>query len=516
MSKLQFLMVNAVDGKWLQKEYSYAVTDVKLSENMGTLSNQDARYSSFGSPISIEENNKMIRFVYNENNDRVRMEVLHDGTAVSTKYYLGDCYELEQKGSDVTERLYLGGDYYSAPMAYVKNGSTAQLCNILRDNLGSITHVTDYKGNVLQELSYDAWGRLRNPADLKVYALGEEPTLYLGRGYTGHEHLAELGLINMNARLYDPMVGRFLSPDPYVQTPEQSQNFNRYSYCMNNPLKYTDKDGKFFLFTAFNAIKDFLVNTFGKVWTQGINAWTNGSNWHSTAMAFKIDMGQFQGSFGQILSRFTWEAPQSTIGYLGGSFANTFNAVKSVSYWGGATAIEYYQRNWGAFTSGSFINGSRGLYADPNNALFQHEYGHYLQSQSMGWAYLPRVGVPSLISAMQKDHNHQYQMMEQDANRRAFLYFNKNVDGFYKSEKDKDANRGWNFEKNPLDVYHVGASGTYFDYKNDDHLKLINDNLSFHAKWFDGIGWFDGYGGFSAALVGIINGIYYKNHRIKK
>jgi RHS repeat-associated protein len=48
----------------------------------------------------------------------------------------------------------------------------------------------------------------------------------------------------MNARLYDPALGRFLSPDPYVQAPEFSQNFNRYAYCLNNPLKYTDEDGK--------------------------------------------------------------------------------------------------------------------------------------------------------------------------------------------------------------------------------------------------------------------------------
>lgn len=49
----------------------------------------------------------------------------------------------------------------------------------------------------------------------------------------------------MNARLYDPAIGRFLSPDPYVQMPDFSQAFNRYSYCMNNPLKYVDKNGKF-------------------------------------------------------------------------------------------------------------------------------------------------------------------------------------------------------------------------------------------------------------------------------
>ncbi len=90
-------------------------------------------------------------------------------------------------------------------------------------------------------------GRLRNPANQALYAVGTEPTLFLGRGYTGHEHLTAFGLINMNARLYDPVIGRFLSPDPQLQDPYLSQNYNRYSYCLNNPLRYIDEDGEFFL-----------------------------------------------------------------------------------------------------------------------------------------------------------------------------------------------------------------------------------------------------------------------------
>ena len=74
----------------------------------------------------------------------------------------------------------------------------------------------------------------------------QEPVLFLGRGYTGHEHLTAFGLINMNARLYDPVIGRFLSPDPRLQNPYSSQNYNRYSYCLNNPLVYTDPNGEFF------------------------------------------------------------------------------------------------------------------------------------------------------------------------------------------------------------------------------------------------------------------------------
>ena len=499
-----------------QASKPYAMTGVNLSKNVIPTVGQDAIYTSFNRLSSIEENDMKAQFVYNGDYDRVKMEVSRNGGVASIHYYIGDCYELQQTGSGSIERLYLAGDYYDSPMVYVKEGSSWKLCNVLRDNLGSITHVTDYEGNLLQELSYDAWGRLRNPETQVVYTYGEEPTLYLGRGYTGHEHLTEFGLVNMNARLYDPATSRFLSPDPYVQTPEQGQNFNRYSYCMNNPLKYTDRNGKFFFFTFLNAAKDFLVNTFGKVWTQGINAWTNGSNWHSTVMAFKIDMGQFQGNFGQILSRFTWEAPQSAVGHLTASAINTVNAVKNVSYWGGATAVELYQPHWGAFTSGSFINGERGLYADPNNTLFQHEYGHYLQSQSMGWGYLPRVGIPSLMSAMKKDGLHKYQQTEQDANRRAFLYFNKHVDGFYKSESEKRDKRGWDFDINPLDVNHTATSGTYYDYKNPQSVALLNDNLTLHAKWYDYASWGVGgkWGFVSAVLVGVANGIYNLNHRV--
>ncbi|MGL5317448.1 MAG: RHS repeat-associated core domain-containing protein, partial [Bacteroidales bacterium] len=89
------------------------------------------------------------------------------------------------------------------------------------------------------------WGRLRNPENHQVYENGQSPYLTSFRGYTGHEHLPTFGLINMNARLYDPVLGRFLSPDPFVQDPFFSQNHNRYSYCWNNPLRFTDPNGEY-------------------------------------------------------------------------------------------------------------------------------------------------------------------------------------------------------------------------------------------------------------------------------
>jgi len=101
------------------------------------------------------------------------------------------------------------------------------------DHLGSIVSLTDSIGVKVFQASYDAWGK-------QTVSLN---TIGFYRGYTGHEHLPDFGLINMNGRMYDPVLGRFLSPDNYVQAADFSQSFNRYSYCINNPLKFTDPDG---------------------------------------------------------------------------------------------------------------------------------------------------------------------------------------------------------------------------------------------------------------------------------
>ena len=69
-----------------------------------------------------------------------------------------------------------------------------------------------------------------------------------------HEMLNEFNLINMNGRVYDPVLGRFLGPDKYVQEGDNSQNYNSYSYCLNNPLKYADPSGDVFVLDDFIAI----------------------------------------------------------------------------------------------------------------------------------------------------------------------------------------------------------------------------------------------------------------------
>jgi RHS repeat-associated protein len=199
-------------------------------------------------PAAIAENGKSATFAYGHDCARRKMEVKNGATLQYTRYYLGDRYEKDVRpDKTATERLYFGGTAYNAPAVYVRvNGGAWTLYYIHRDHLGSITGLSSASGTLTHEYSYDPWGRLRNPANHVAYPPDQAPELFLGRGFTGHEHLPQFGLINMNARLYDPALGRFLSPDPYVQAPDFSQSFNRYSYCVNNPLIYVDENGEWF------------------------------------------------------------------------------------------------------------------------------------------------------------------------------------------------------------------------------------------------------------------------------
>lgn len=133
--------------------------------------------------------------------------------------------------------------YISTPagLTAVYDKTNDEMFYVHPDHLGSIHFITDESGSVEQELSFDAWGRHRNATNWGYSSL---PTSKFERGYTFHEHLSEFDLINMNGRVYDPMIARFLSPDPVLQSPGNLQNYNRYSYCYNNPLIYTDPSGE--------------------------------------------------------------------------------------------------------------------------------------------------------------------------------------------------------------------------------------------------------------------------------
>jgi RHS repeat-associated protein len=117
--------------------------------------------------------------------------------------------------------------------------------------MGSLTLITDEIGAVEQSNYFDPWGRERKivtAAGVKQWQFDSSQFLIANkpittRGYTGHEHLSEVGLIHMNGRIYDGKLGRFVQADPIIQDPLRVQSLNRYSYVWNNPLNATDPSG---------------------------------------------------------------------------------------------------------------------------------------------------------------------------------------------------------------------------------------------------------------------------------
>jgi RHS repeat-associated protein len=104
-----------------------------------------------------------------------------------------------------------------------------------KDHLGSSTVMTDASGTMLETTDYMPFGFQRDSS-------GPNPNVTHYR-FTDQELDVESGLYNYNARLYDPVIGRFISADCMVPDPFDPQMFNRYSYCRNNPLIYIDPSG---------------------------------------------------------------------------------------------------------------------------------------------------------------------------------------------------------------------------------------------------------------------------------
>lgn len=133
------------------------------------------------------------------------------------------------------------------------------------DHLGSIAVITNEAGTVVERLSYDAWGKRRFPngADDTAGAIESLST----RGFTGHEQLDTVGLVHMNGRVYDPMIGRMISPDPIVPDALNAQAWNRYSYVGNDPLTFTDPSGHSWFSDIFRGISNFFKSIVNAVKT---------------------------------------------------------------------------------------------------------------------------------------------------------------------------------------------------------------------------------------------------------
>jgi RHS repeat-associated protein len=204
--------------------------------------------------------------VYNQ--DQKPVQITYQGGITNLTYDGAGSRIKKVKGSETV--IYVGGIYEirdGQAMSHVfANGrKIVTLTNNKEyythsDHLGSTSVVTDENGTIVEEIGYLPFGAtlFRN-----VYNGSSWESAYR---FTGQEFDEEYHLYNYNARLYDPIMCRFITPDTIMPRPYDPQSLNRYSYCTNNPLRYVDPSGHSLLDwiesfkNAFKFMFDFFRN----------------------------------------------------------------------------------------------------------------------------------------------------------------------------------------------------------------------------------------------------------------
>lgn len=309
---------------------------------------QSISYNAFKAPIQIEEQGvDKISFGYNA---MLQRSVMYYGNTDNDKlkrpyrkYFSADgSMEIKATfaaGSTTTPTsveiiTYIGGDAYSASALIKSDGTTQNYFYLHRDYQGSIMAITNATGGVVEKRLYNPWGeivKIQDGANNNLTKL-----TFFDRGYTGHQHLETVGLIHMNGRLYDSKLHRFLQPDNFVQDPHNTQSFNRYGYCWNNPLKYTDKNGEelvsAILIGAGVALAAYLttnlVNGTPITLKGAIMATVVGAV--SGAVTFGI------GSWTQSIGNFALKATTQALAH--GSFQGTLSGFQGGGFWTGAAS----------------------------------------------------------------------------------------------------------------------------------------------------------------------------------
>jgi RHS repeat-associated protein len=175
---------------------------------------------------SVTVNGQTYQYVFDGDGKKVK-EIAPDG---SYTIYIGDWYDVEfNSGGTQTSAT---STYYAGSQR-IASRTDGTLSYVLTDNLGSSTTLLDIAGEVTSEERYYPFGQLRDGS------WGMSTNF----GYTGQRRLEGTGLLDYDARMYLPGIGRFISPDTIVPDQKNPQLFNRYAYTLNNPVRYTDPTG---------------------------------------------------------------------------------------------------------------------------------------------------------------------------------------------------------------------------------------------------------------------------------
>jgi RHS repeat-associated protein len=226
--------------------YTYNTMGQRVDNGLVDSDQQHIDWGLMGKPVKITTgtnsggSDSSVEFAYGPGGQRY-LRKNPDGIKT---YYVGDMeYRVAQDDAGIKSSksvVYIRNGGYS-PLAMVEtSGDTPGYSYFLRDHLGSNLMSVDDSANLVDGKSHgrhDPWGQPWD-ADGTGNELKKD-----SRGFTGHENIASVGLIHMNGRVYDPMVGQFLGPDRLLQNANRTVGLNRYAYVGNSPINGTDPSG---------------------------------------------------------------------------------------------------------------------------------------------------------------------------------------------------------------------------------------------------------------------------------
>lgn len=338
-------------GSYSYSSNSHRMTSVENWAGTIPYSNQEVIYNAWGKVSEVREyvgsDFYKYEIQYGPDLQRTMGILWKNGNLVHHVTY-GDEYEEKYQNGQITRYYYVNGSDGNSAVytSHTQTGNKAYCID--HDHLGSITGLYDQNGNKCFGAVYDPWGRRYVDAGSIEY----------DRGYTGHEHIDEIYLVDMNGRMYDPTLGRFISVDPLIQDPLNSQNFNGYAYCYNNPMKYTDPSGE-------SVVGALIIGAVIGAYSGGVIAngdlnpgtWSWDSNTWSS-MTAGLFAGALSGALGAAIA--TSGIPMAnTLSIMGSSLYDSF---ATSAYTGGQTDV-FMSMGFGTWnlTKGTFNTiGSKG------------------------------------------------------------------------------------------------------------------------------------------------------------
>jgi RHS repeat-associated protein len=236
-------------------------------------------YMSFNMPSTFTQvqgsSTYSYTYTYNAEHERVKLVTVRPDDTFTTVYVHPNgkgelIYEKQIRQSDgrIEHMHYVNGGAGIVGVFVSKTiygpGEGPEMRYYHRDNVGSAVVITNPAATVIERLAFEPYGERRYPSGAAEDRSSPLIGITTERGFTLHEHLDEMMLIHMNGRIYDPILARFMTPDPFVQGAFNLQSYNRYSYAWANPLRYSDPSG-------YDLVDDF-INDVGNIAGDILNA----------------------------------------------------------------------------------------------------------------------------------------------------------------------------------------------------------------------------------------------------